>query len=332
MEPHHDERRGPARNGDVLIRPRAWAVAVAVACGGCVGLPPAPLQVSDAASGWGGMAPLSDGRYLVVHDNKSDQPGARLAAFDPAVERLRTRAHPIAVADWRDADGPANDLEAVCALPSRRDEFLLAESGRYQGRFGRIFHVRVEGWSARVLHVLHLPDDEAGSAPANHEGLACLHDASGVFHLLLGERGGNAPRPQGSVRLGRYRSGAAIEWSAQVIPVRVPGPWPAGFDVRDIADLAVAADGSVWAVAAMDEGDAGPFRSTIWRLGTWRVQADPGFVPESRPRNEWILDGLKVEALALPMPAMRGARLVIATDDEDYGAIWRPLATPATEP
>ena len=216
-------------------------------------------------------------------------------------------------------------------LAGRHDEFLLAESGRYKGRFGRIFHVRVRGWSAQMLAVLRLPPDEAGQPPANHEGLACARSGEDEWLLVLGERGGSAPRPRGSVRLGHYRLAAgSIQWQAAT-PVHVPGPWPAGRDLRDIADLALEADGSLWAVGAMDLGNAGPFRSTIWRLGTLDLRAAAPLRLEPQPRNAWVLDGLKVEALALPMRGMPGVRMVVGTDDEDQGGIWRTLSEPVPD-
>lgn len=314
------------------LRGMVVVLAVLAAAGCATGAPaPQPLEVSADAAGWGGMAPLADGRYLVVHDNKSHEAGARLSAFDPAHDRMHVRPRAVVVQDWGHAEGPANDLEALCRLDGLDDEFLLMESGRRQGRFGRVFHVRVRGWQAQVLAVLPLPADPVGEPRADHEGLACQRRGQGQWRLLIGERGGHAPRARGSVRLGLYQAARRqIEWDAQALPVTVPGPWPAGQRVRDIADLALEADGTVWAVGAMDPGNAGPFRSTVWRLGRLDPDAD-ALRLEPVPRNHWVLDGLKVEALALPQPGMSGVQLLVATDDEDYGGIWRPLA-PAVSP
>jgi|GEM_PF-4849979 len=44
----------------------------------------------------------------------------------------------------------------------------------------------------------------------------------------------------------------------------------------------------------------------------------------------WRLDGLKVEVLAGPA-AIPGSVLSIATDDEHYGGVWRPLYRALTE-
>ncbi|MGC1952373.1 MAG: hypothetical protein WA970_07355, partial [Gammaproteobacteria bacterium] len=44
-----------------------------------------------------------------------------------------------------------------------------------------------------------------------------------------------------------------------------------------------------------------------------------------KPCARGIVDGLKVEALAAPSPAITGSVLSIATDDEPYGGLWRPL-------
>jgi len=145
--------------------------------------------------------------------------------------------------------------------------------------------------------------------------------------LLLGERGGSASYPRPAV-LGVFDPAAGtVFWppAGQVgVVVNPPGRWLNPREKRAIADLYLAADGALWAVASEDGGDQGPFRSVIYRAATVRPERDPPVAIAPKPAPPWRLDGLKVEALAGPA-AIPGSVLSVATDDEQYGGIWRPL-------
>ena len=85
---------------------------------------------------------------------------------------------------------------------------------------------------------------------------------------------------------------------------------------------------SVLRVGSTDYGDLGPFRSLIYRAGTLTVGRRCSFRKSPRPTILWELEGLKVEALAAPARVGREltqAAISIATDDESYGGVWRPL-------
>ncbi|MGE0490043.1 MAG: hypothetical protein AB7S38_12625 [Vulcanimicrobiota bacterium] len=73
--------------------------------------------------------------------------------------------------------------------------------------------------------------------------------------------------------------------------------------------------GELLCVASYDPGNLGPFQSFVYSLGKRDWQVDP--------QRLWVLDGLKVEALA-PC-SLPGSELCVGTDDEDYQGIWRPL-------
>ena len=318
------------------------ATAVLAALAACVHVPTQdaamkkmaalPKVTQGSATGWGGMASLGDGRYLIVHDNKANEPGTRLSTFDPATSRPQALSQPVALIDWHHPQGISNDLESVCALPGHPGEVLAAESGYYKGQYGRIFHLKVVGQTAEILRTHALPRDAAGEKPANYEGLVCQQLADGRTLLILGERGGGAPRPQGSLRAGWLDAeGNAVRWAEQSLPVRAAGTWSTDYQVRDIADLALEADGTLWSVATIDPGDQGPFRSMIWRVGT--VDGSKAQPIELLPAAVgWTLEGLKVEAITTPEPTMKGVRLIMATDDEDYGAAWRTLGAPENPP
>ena len=78
--------------------------------------------------------------YLVVSDYKMPiHPGNRLSLM--TISGGRTVQIPVNTPDWKHSEGAPSDLEACCAIPGRENEFLLAESGAYLGKFGRIFHI-----------------------------------------------------------------------------------------------------------------------------------------------------------------------------------------------
>ena len=86
------------------------------------------------------------------------------------------------------------------------------------------------------------------------------------------------------------------------------------------------AEGVVYAASAVDPGNSGPFRSIVWRIG--RLRADghgqPLLALDARPRRLAVVDGLKVEGLAVRRIASK-TEIIIGTDDESYGGVIRPL-------
>jgi hypothetical protein len=267
-----------------------------------------------------GMARLTEQSFLLVHDTKADDSRPHLGVLTvtgedpPAYQPVRVR--------WPAGQDRANDLESICALPDAPREFLAAESGYQDNRFGRIFHFSLQprgrGWEARVRGVVPLPRDTD-----NIEGLAVLPRATDQYILLLGERGGSEARPRGLLRWG------VIDLRSYSLTLngerRFAAPEESsGGAFRDISDLYIdPATRILWISATRDPGDAGPFGSSIWPAG--QVQADVN-QPVSlypQPERAWKLDGLKVEALA--GPAQPDSRISIGTDDESYGGVWRPL-------
>jgi hypothetical protein len=77
-------------------------------------------------------------------------------------------------------------------------------------------------------------------------------------------------------------------------------------------------------------GDSGPFRSVIYRVGKFDPSVSYPVQYEMNQDMVWYLDGLKVEALGPPVVA--GSVLTFATDDENYGGLWRPLPPADPQP
>lgn len=285
------------------------------------------LLVSGApAADYSGMVQMPDrGTYLVVHDTKTgpEPPWVSRIGVLSLSPRGELAYQSLPITDWGAGEEQPNDLESCCPIPGRPDEYLIAESGYYQGRFGRLFRIRVTRlpgsvlYHGQVLGVLRpepLPD--AGyttPGPRQFEGMACLPSGSDLL-LVLGRRGGEGE--PGALSWGRL--------DLEPMAFEPLGEEPLSFSssVRACADL-LFFEGRLWSVASRDPGDLGPFWSAVYPAGTFRFDGSRADFESAEARAAWRLDGLKVEALAeCDLP---DSPLCIGTDDEDYGGVWRPL-------
>lgn len=320
------------------ILPRLLGFAAVLSLAACASVPPAPAPVAAPAPaatpiapfpGISGMAPTADGRYLIVIDTKSYSSEPRFGLLD-AVAKGGSRFEAVPVDGWDKVGGLSNDLEALCALPGRSDEFLALESSYRDDNFGRVLHLRVREGRVVMLKALSLPRERSnGKDGMGYEGLACQRIDGDRTLLVLGERGGSQVRPRGSLRLGTFDAGRGrLDWQAGEIDLHAPGSWLSVPPHRDIADLYVDGEGALWAVAASDPDEYGPFRSLVWQVGTLdaRNAAHPLTLASTKaPR--WIIDGFKVEAVSAPDPRIPGSLLSIGSEDEKLGGVWRALGS-----
>lgn len=289
---------------------------------GCATHRPSAAVLEAPAAGYSGMAQLDPTTYLVAHDVKSAAP--RFGLLHVA-GNAPPQYEPLDTADWPSPEHRASDVEAVCALPD--GGLLAAESGPSPGREGRMFSFTLIGKDVRLRWTLPLPTDAAH--PHNFEGMACMPRRDGKVLLLLGERGGSESYPQGLLYWGLFDQVAGtLVWAPSGragTAVNPPRLWNNARETRAIADLYLDAKGELWAVATEDGGNDGPFRSLVYRAASVQPARNPPVRIYPQPRAAWIIDGLKVEALAGPAAAIAGSVLSFATDDEHYGGIWRPL-------
>ena len=290
-------------------------------------------EKTSFAQGISGLVQIDSSRYLAVHDALSFEDGPRVSLLTVSSSAVPIIV-PVTIDDWMDRDGRSSDLESLCAIPSRPNEFLMAESGRWEGRFGRLFHIRFDPATHRavVLGVARLPnlcDNNPEQVGDQYEGMACLDDGSGSVVLILGERGGSARYPSGVLRWVTFdlRTHTLLSTQDGLHGIRVdaPGGWPDHRKNRDISDLFVASDGSLWASAAWDSGDAGPFSSLVYRIGYLRQNSHVPVVVNRRLHVWRTCDGIKVEGVAAPPSALHRAVISVGSDDENYGGVWRPL-------
>lgn len=273
-----------------------------------------------------GMATFGPQSLLVVSDAKADSPASRLGILSLAAPR--PWMHPVTVDDWKGE--PPNDLEACCPVPGSADEFLLAESGWWKGRFGRVFRVKLfhdpaQGWKGTVLSTctpFAAPQDGSTPSADQVEGIAATTDSSGRLVVLLGRRGGAGS--SGKLVWGHLDEAGFTALGEK--DYSLEGFVPGG---RSCGDLQLLEQGGAWkvlSVAASDPGDRGPFRSAVCEVGTLRTRGGgPVRFEPAPPRALWRLDGLKVEALAPTPSGIEDSTFCVGTDDEVYGGLWRPL-------
>ena len=286
-------------------------------------------QTTPSLPGISGMAQIDTDRYLVVQDKKISNPGERLGVLQVFADKA-PRYQPIPVSNWPE-DQMSNDLESACALPGRPNEFLIAESGSWQGEFGRLFHIQLLQTSyARVLASYPMPvlsDNNPQQQGDQFEGLVCAQKAANRYLLVLGERGGEQRR--GSLVHGDFDIAAGqILWSPQRLAVVPPMPDHNEPFQRDIADLYLESN-VLWASAVREAGAAGPFSSFIYQVALVDPQAIEPVRLLAASRIFWQLDGLKIEGLAAPSPLLPGSSLSVGSEDEKLGGIWRSLFAPA---
>lgn len=310
-----------------------------LALAACASAPPAPVASPAPAAapapafqplpGISGMAPMADGRYLIVIDTKAYSKEPRLGVLD-AVAKGGSRFTALPVTGWDKVGGLSNDLEAICALPGRSDEFLAAESSYRDAEYGRVLHLRVRDGVIELLRAMPLPTERSnGKDGMGYEGLACRHIGGDRYLLALGERGGAPVRPRGTLRFGEFDAAAGqLHWAADERELHAPGSWLSVPPHRDIADLYVDGEGQLWAVAASDPDDYGPFRSLVWLAGKMGNDLGQPFTPAPVQEARWIIDGFKVEAISAPDARIPGSVLSIGSEDEKLGGVWRALGLP----
>ena len=292
---------------------------------------PYRAKVQTALPAISGLAALSENQYLAVQDKKIQRQGDRLTLIQLNQDQQLTSKN-LFVTNWPSGQA-SNDLEAVCALPDKAGEFLMAESGTWQGSFGRLFHVKVFPTYALVLNTFELPverDSTPDQDGDNYEGLACAKKDINRYMVILGERG--TATAAGFLQWGELDMAAGnIQWNGQKIQVTGPTGLTNRNYNRVIADLHLQAD-VLWASAVLDSSDNGPFASVVYPLALVNASAkQPISLMAERPVM-WQVDGFKVEALAAPSPILPGTALMIGTDDENYHGQFRPLATTEQSP
>lgn len=302
--------RTPRRAGLALALILPWLAA-------CAGrpAPEAPPQPSPMPGAFpapetkplpplSGLACLPDGGFLAVVDTKSTAPAEAPRVIRVFLLGQDATWEPVPV-DWPDPDGTSNDLESVAAVPGT-DSFLLVESSYFEGRYGRILQVTLDG---RVLRTGHLPTNVT-----NIEGTAVVGALGGLV-FLFGER------QDGTIRWADLDlSGEEIRLTEKG-SVRFQVADPQGTNHRELSTLEADAAGRLFTASTVDPGNQGPFQSVVWEIG--QVGEQLSILGE--PRRIADVPDAKVEALAFCRGADGREQLFLGSDDEDFGGSLRPV-------
>lgn len=288
-----------------------------------------PLKLSGGSSG---MEQLNDQSYLVVYDIKKHKEGTRLAMIQITDETIQVS--PIRISGW-DEGGRSNDLESICKIPGTTNEYFIAESGNWEGKLGRIFHIRVDTTtrSATVLGTTQLPYKDINTLELvgdQYESMICLPYNASERLLILAERGGSEVNPRGNIKWGIYNLATHeltfSDAGLQGITVNAPGSWTNEKNKRDMTDLHVDTEGGIWAAASEDTTDVGPFYSVIYKLGQLDISNKEQPLTVYNDFTQWApVAGFKIEALSGP-PKNINATLSFGTEDEIFGGVWRPIS------
>jgi len=299
----------------------------------------APAASAIDIPGYSGMAQISENAFLTVNDRKNPiQSGYRLGVLE-LTARDGVVFTPVSVRDWGHADKDPSDLEACCSIPGRDGEFLIAESGFFNGRFGRIFHVTLSKdkdglWAVTVNKAFRIYNRKLNAKNRSYkgdqvEGIACFN-AHGKTMLVYGERGGST---HGGKKVGTIVWGTLDFETYQFDKLgEAPLVNQSVLGDRDCSALRLGANENgtiaIISVATRDADDNGPFHSVLYRAGRFMVDPKKKTVQFERYVEPGILyefSGLKVEAIAGPAGNAPESKYSIATDDEHFGGIWRPV-------
>ena len=288
------------------------------------------FSLKRAAGGSSGMEQIGDNSFVLVYDLKVFEDGPRLAQL--VVSESGLSVSPILVDKW-DMSGKASDLEAISSIPGRENEFMVAESGDWQGDYGRLFHLKIdfEQSKAVVLQSIQLPvftSNTPETTGDQYEAIACLPYSLEQIIILLGERGGSTANKHGRIRWGLYHlETMQFQFTPEGkngLPVELPAEIHTN-QLRSITDFYVDKSGTIWSAACEDSGDYGPFRSLVYQLGSVQENnIEQPVLLNSDFDHLLYLPALKIEALAGPVNLMN-YNLSIGTEDENYGGIWRPV-------
>ncbi len=262
-------------------------------------------------------------RVLAIFDGKNpdelDRPRVAVASIRPTA--LGVTWQPLAI-DWpTDGLGVPSDLESATAVPGT-NRFIVAESGDDAGIYTRLFLIELAmdvPDRGRLVEVVDWP------VPiVNVEGMAVAQVGERLVFVY-------AERADGS-------ASTAIRWAPMTMDplafgdfseVLFTSPAARGPGDRPVSAIEISANGTIHVASAHDPGDdAGPFRSTVWRIGSVVDDGGPRVVLTEMPALVATLDGLKAESLAVVVAPDGTETLYVGTDDEDYGGALRPLPEP----
>ena len=263
-----------------------------------------------------GLDWMGGNTFLAVHDAKVDGEASRVRV---SLLRLPTSLDGL---QWKPLrphfpGGSSNDLESVSRVPGTQ-KVLLVESGDDGSGFDRIYLARA---SRRRVRIVDVVEWSSFTQVENVEGTAVARTEGGYLFIW-------AEREDGSdTTLVRWTDLSLAPFAIGASGIADSASFSLPEDLaelynRPLVGIDVDKSGKIFIATAHDPGsDGGPYRSAVLAIGD---VMGGGVVLDAEPTVVGILDGLKVESVALR--TRRGTReLFVGTDDENYGGTLRPL-------
>lgn len=245
-----------------------------------------------------GLTKHSKDHMLAVRDTKLGDDADRLLLVDTLDGSLK----PVPV-DWSET-GQARDLEAI-APGLKKGEYLAVEGSSWNEHKARLMELKIEGEGAKATRSHVLP--EFGQ---EIEGMVSVQGKNGSSTLILAGRGGEG---QAARLYWGELSEEGLEFSPEGLAGKAVTSPELGPGQRDIGELTSDENGGLWATATIDEGDEGPFRSKIYKLGHLADSKEQPFQLDVGPSV--TLEGTKAEALTFTSQGT----LFVGSDDEGLG-------------
>ncbi len=294
----------------------AFVLILAVSWNGCAAKQrPVHGQLLDLS----GMAWVEEDLFVGVHDGKQNPEQQDW----PRVSLIRLPKSELQGVVWRPVDlefpgpeGRSSDLESVCRIPGGK-AFLFAESGQEGEHDRRIFHAVYDKGALRIKsHIawqVKIENVEATAAWGSGDRMVFVYAERA--DSLPSTKLRWAPLSLDPLRIGRFE-----ETTYNAVD-------PVGKGSRPIVALEIDSEGYIYSVSAQDSGtDDGPYRSVVWRIGKMVLDGDGNpRVALGDEKKLAVLDGLKVESVAVRESGKSGKQIYIGTDDEHYGGIIRLL-------
>jgi hypothetical protein len=280
---------------------------------------PQTKHAANALPDLSGLAWLEGDTFLAVHDAKNPEenqrPRVSTVSLPNALGGLTWNPFNLA---WPPPLGLSSDLESVARIPGQQS-FLLVESGEGKidnRQFRRIFLLEYREQKWFLLSFMTLPE-----SVLNVEGTAVARLGERLAFIFAERAEGQLTTHLMWAELQLQPLKLGLFQQAIFRPPDFTGPnW------RPVSAIEIDQLGHVYLASAFDPGDDnGPFRSVIWRAGQVKLDTHGkvAIVLEAQPHRLAILDGLKVESLAVREQVAGKPELFAGTDDENYGGALR---------
>lgn len=315
------------------LQPKRWSIptialvlllgsGLLAGCGSLANTPAEFEEVTRASTlpDVSGLAWMGGDRFLAVHDAKVPEeaglPRVSVLELPTGIDGVLWQVQEIEFPEEQ-----SNDFESIARIPGTMN-VLLVESTEEQDEkpfSRRIFLARFTLHGVEITDVVKWPVETR-----NVEGTA-VAKVGGQLIFLYAERAQGEDTTE--IHFAKLQLDPLVLESAGTFS----SPGPIGDKARPVTAMDVDSEGVVYVASAEDPGDDnGPFRSAVYAIGQVVEEGSRAQVAlYDEPLQLALLDGLKVESLAVRELPGQQPELYVGLDDENYGGMVRPLPHPS---